>query len=216
VTAAVWGPPVPAAFYDQPVLEIARRLLGKTFCHLVGATLLAGRIVETEAYASDIDEASHAYRGRTPRNAVMFGPPGHLYVYRSYGIHHCLNVVTTQVNGPASAVLIRAMEPLAGLEYMRRQRTGARDSALLCGPGNVCRALGIDLRRNGYSLSEDPLRIEDAPKPTAPIVVTTRIGISRSAELPWRFYVHGSACVSRRDRQAEAAIERQQDSVAPA
>ena len=216
MTAAVWGPRLPAEFYDRPVLEIARRLLGKTFCHLVGATLLAGRIVETEAYASDIDEASHAHRGRTPRNAVMFGPPGHLYVYRSYGIHFCLNVVTTQLNGPASAVLIRAIEPLAGLEYMRRQRPGAPDSALLRGPGNVCRALGIDLRRNGCSLSEDPLRILDAPMPRAPIVVTTRIGISRSAELPWRFYVHGSACVSHRDRHVEATIERQQDGAAPA
>ncbi len=215
MTAAVWGPPLPTDFYDRPVLEVARRLLGKTFCHLVGDTLLAGRIVETEAYAADIDEASHAYRGLTPRNAVMFGPPGHLYVYRSYGIHHCLNIVTTQLNGPASAVLIRAMEPLAGLEYMRRQRPGVPDSALLRGPGNVCRALGIDLRRNGCSLSEHPLRILDAPEPKSPSVVTTRIGISRSADLPWRFYVRGSACVSRRDRQAEAALERQH-SVAPA
>ena len=136
----------------------------------------------------------------------MFGPAGHAYVYRSYGIHYCLNVVTTLPGGPASAVLIRALEPLAGLAAIRERRGVAPDHRLLSGPGNLCRAMSIDPHLDGQPLSTSALSILDGP-PVQRIVTTRRIGITRSIELPWRFYDWDSPAVSRRDRQAEHRLQ---------
>ena len=194
------------AFYARPAVEVAPALLGKFLVRRVDGDLLAGRIVETEAYAADIDESCHAYRRQTPRNRSMFGPPGHAYVYRSNGIHYCLNIVTTMPGGPASAVLIRGMEPLAGIETMRERRPRSADAAFLRGPGNLCRALDIDLALDGADLLGEDLHIRFAPAPAEPIITTTRIGIMRSADLPWRYYLLGSPGVSRADRAAERRL----------
>ena len=192
-------------YYARAATDVARALLGQILVHRLDGVTLAGRIVETEAYAADIDESCHAYRRQTPRNRSMFGPAGHAYVYRSYGIHYCLNIVTTLPGGPASAVLIRGMEALAGEEMMRALRPGTPDAALLRGPGNLCRAMGIGLALDGEDLLGQRLHLLDEPTPSEPVVATTRIGISRSVELPWRYYLLGSPGVSRRDRVAERA-----------
>jgi DNA-3-methyladenine glycosylase len=160
----------------------------------------AGRIVEVEAYGGERDPASHAHRGPTPRTASMFGPPGTLYVYRSYGLHWCANV-TTAPEGVAGAVLIRALEPLRGLEEMNRRRPRARRSVELCsGPGRLCAALGVSGEHDGTDLLSPgaPVRLVDdgTPPPPRPLV-TTRVGISRARELPWRFAVPDSPWVSR-------------------
>ncbi len=165
---------------------------------LVGATLLfdgvGGRIVEVEAY-HHTDPAAHSYGGRTPRNAVMFGPPGVAYVYRSYGIHWCLNFVCEK-EGSASAVLIRALEPLEGLAKMRRRR-GLKDERLLCaGPGRLCEALGISIAHNGLALDRPPFRlIARAEKPE--IAAGPRIGITKAVQLPWRYGLKGSRYFSK-------------------
>jgi DNA-3-methyladenine glycosylase len=180
--------PLPASFYREGTLTVARRLLGAWLVRrLPGGELLAGRVVETEAYLQD-DEAMHAYRRRTPRNEPMFGPPGTSYVYFIYGAHHCLNVVT-EPEGVASAVLIRGLDAIAGAN----------------GPGKLCRVLGLDLSHNRLDLTsrESPLWIARGEKLTAPVVTTTRVGLTRAVENPWRFYVLGSAGVSKRDRAAE-------------
>jgi DNA-3-methyladenine glycosylase len=161
----------------------------------------AGRIVEVEAYAGAADPASHAFRGRTARNATMFGPPGHLYVYLSYGVHFCANVVCGPA-GEASAVLLRALAPLGGLEQMRAARGPAagRDRDLCSGPGRLCRALGLDRSFDGADLVTADLGVavvdDGTPPPPAP-GVSGRIGISVAAEVPWRFYVPGAAGISR-------------------
>ena len=165
---------------------------------LIGATLLidgvGGRIVEVEAY-HHTDPAAHSFRGPTERNAVMFGPPGHAYVYRSYGIHWCLNFVCER-EGSASAVLIRALEPLEGLARMRRRR-GLADERLLCsGPGRLCQALGVTLRHNGLALDAAPFAL--SPRDGKPEVVSgVRIGISKAVELRWRYGLKGSKFLSR-------------------
>jgi DNA-3-methyladenine glycosylase len=155
---------------------------------------VGGVLVEVEAYARD-DPASHTYRGRTPRNAAMFGPPGHAYVYRSYGIHHCLNFVCGD-DGDGAAVLIRALEPLHGLETMRERR-GVDDPRLLCaGPGRLCEALAVTLVHDGLPLDEPPFLL--LPRAAEPeVVATTRVGITRAAELPWRYAARGSRFLSR-------------------
>ena len=165
---------------------------------LIGATLLyrgaGGTIVEVEAY-DQTDPAAHSYRGRTPRNAVMFGPPGHAYVYRSYGIHWCLNLVC-EPEGSAGAVLIRALQPAAGLAAMRRRR-GVRDERLLCsGPGRLCQALGITGDDNGRSL-ELPWFELRARTAVPEISVGPRIGLSVAVEQPWRYGLRGSRFLSK-------------------
>ena len=165
---------------------------------LLGVTLLVdgvgGPIVEVEAY-DGTDPASHGFRGRTQRNASMFGPPGHAYVYRSYGIHWCLNLVCEAEGSPA-AVLVRALEPAHGLERMRERR-GHDDLRLLCaGPGRLCQALGVTGEHDGLRLDAAPFQL--VPASQAPqVVVGARIGISRAAELPWRYAVAGSRFLSR-------------------
>jgi DNA-3-methyladenine glycosylase len=177
-------------FFNRSVHEVAPELIGATL--LVGGA--GGIIVEVEAY-HHTDPAAHSYAGRTERNAVMFGPPGYLYVYRSYGIHWCANIVCEE-QGSASAVLLRALEPTQGLGVMRRRR-GLADPRLLCaGPGRLCQALGITLAHNGLALDRAPFAIHartDAPD----ICVGPRIGITKAADVPWRYGLKGSKFLSK-------------------
>jgi DNA-3-methyladenine glycosylase len=181
------------AFYDRPVVDVAQALLGCVVRH--GDT--AGVIVETEAYHAS-EPASHAYVGLTARSAPLFGPPGRAYVYRSYGIHALLNAVS-EPEGVGAAVLIRALEPLAGIDHMRARRGLERPEDLCSGPGKLTQALGVTLEHNTTDLAAGPVVIE-APPPgweRVDVLVGTRIGITKAAELPWRFCVAGSRSVSR-------------------
>jgi DNA-3-methyladenine glycosylase len=158
---------------------------------------LAGVIVETEAYGGADDPASHAFRGVTPRNRVMFGPPGVAYVYFTYGMHHCFNVVCGR-EGRASAVLVRALEPVLGREAMRRRRRGAGDAALARGPGSLARALGLDRGHDGADLTRGPVWVSDAAVRRGGRGVSSgpRVGIRLAAELAWRYWLTGSVAVS--------------------
>lgn len=192
--------PLSAEFYARPAEEVARDLLGRVLEREVDGMRCTARIVETEAYVGPHDEASHAAErfGRTRRNEVMFAPPGRAYVYLIYGMHWCLNAVTDSEGFPA-AVLIRAAEPLEGLAAMRGLRPGRPDAALLRGPGNLCRALGIDGILNGHDLSEAPLRIlAGSGVAEAEVARGPRIGISRAVDHPLRFWVRGCPSVSGR------------------
>jgi DNA-3-methyladenine glycosylase len=181
------------AFYDRPVVEVARALLGCVVRH--GDT--AGVIVETEAYHHS-EPASHAFVGLTERTSTLFGPPGRAYVYRSYGIHALLNAVC---EGPevGAAVLIRALEPLEGLDHMRARRGLERPDDLCSGPGKLTQALGITLEHNATDLAAGPIAIEAPPPGWEHVepIVGTRIGITKAVELPWRFCAPGSRSVSR-------------------
>jgi DNA-3-methyladenine glycosylase len=187
-------------FFGESSLDVAPLLLNKL---LVSADGRAGRIIEVEAYRGAQDPASHAFRGRTPRNGAMFEAGGHLYVYFSYGMHWCANVVCGH-EGEAQAVLLRALDPVRGVEAMRAARwtTQARqsDRDLCSGPGRLCRAMGIDKALNGIDLAaaSSPLWIEDdGTDPPGEVVATPRIGISVATDLPWRFTVRGHPGVSR-------------------
>jgi DNA-3-methyladenine glycosylase len=220
---------LPGSFYERPVLEVARDLIGCTVVH--GET--AGAIVETEAYHQE-EPASHAYVGLTPRTSTLFGPPGIAYVYRSYGIHALFNAVC-EPEGVGVAVLIRALRPVAGFELMRRRRSGRPASAgggeagrrggaqgagaravadreLCSGPGRLTQALGIELGENGTSLVSGPVRILPRERRAPEIVASKRIGITKAAALPWRFSLAGDENVSRpwpwRARDAAPAAAR--------
>jgi len=177
-------------FFNRPAPEVAREL--------IGATLLAdgvgGIVVETEAYDRG-DLASHSFRGQTLRNAAMFGPPGHAYVYRSYGLHWCLNAVCAG-DAAGSAVLVRALEPVAGIDRMQVRRGMCELRRLSSGPGRLCQALGITGDLDGRALDMPPFRIEGRSRP-ALVVAGRRIGITRGIDTPWRFGLSGSAFLSR-------------------
>src|SRR6202022_649256 len=182
---------LPRRFFARDPVVLARDLLGRVLLYKTPDGLLAGRIVETEAYRGEADPASHAYRGRTARNAVMFGPAGHAYVYFTYGMHHCLNVVADRP-GRAGAVLLRALEPLAGVDLMRSRGDRGPESRLLSGPGKIGRAFGLTLQDNGRDFTRGPLGIAaGTPVTDRPVAVSRRIGISRAVELPYRFAVIG-------------------------
>jgi DNA-3-methyladenine glycosylase len=177
-------------FFARSVHEVAPELIGSTL--LVGG--VGGRIVEVEAYDGE-DPASHGYAGPTDRNRSMFGPPGHAYVYRSYGVHWCLNLVCDE-EGKPEAALVRALEPTDGLQVMRRRRA-LDDERLLCaGPGRLCQALGIDGAHDGLPLDKPPFELLPAREP-AEISRGPRVGITRAAELPWRYGLAGSRFLSR-------------------
>ena len=180
---------LPRSFYNRETATVARELLGKLLVHRVHGGARVGRIVEVEAYLGAHDRASHSARGLTPRTQVMFGPPGHAYVYFIYGVHHCMNVVT-QAEGTASAVLLRALEPVANVAGRTQ------------GPGLLCRAMGIDLALNGHDLTSADFHLaDDRAAARISVVRRPRIGVDyagRWAKRLLRFYIRGNAFVSRR------------------
>src|ERR1035437_339968 len=200
------GPVLPREFFGRPAAEVAPDLLGQVLVHDGPDGQVAAVIVETEAYAGQADPASHAYRGRTARNAVMFGEPGHAYVYFTYGMHFCVNLVCQPV-GLAAAVLLRAGRVIEGADTaaVRRggaaSRTGLRENDLARGPARLCRALGIDRGLNGVDVCDpaSPLRLQAPPDPGGRLVSQVergpRVGVSRAAEAPWRFWIGGEPTV---------------------
>ena len=186
---------LPRRFYSRYTPLVARDLLGCTMVRMEGARRLSGVIVETEAYRGAGDPASHAYSGRTSRNAVMFGEAGHAYVYFSYGFHHCLNV-TTEPEGTPGAVLIRAIEPVEGIGEMVQNRHLKVATHIADGPGRLTQALGIDMKLNGVDMvTSDMLFIERRMRSTR-ILRSGRVGITRARSRRWRFFVAGSRFVS--------------------
>ena len=195
---------LPREFYDRPTLQVAQELIGKSLVHATPAGRTAGLIVEVEAYIGESDPACHAAPGRTKRNVPLYGPPGIAYVYFNYGMHYLVNAVTEAVDCPA-AVLIRALEPVEGIELMRKRRargTGKRAASFdqngLCrGPGNLTKSLGIALAQNRLDLTGAELFIETPAVPREfPIAWSPRIGINVGTEAAWRCYVPGHPCVS--------------------
>ena len=178
----------------KPVESAAKRLLGCIFERELDGETIRVMIVETEAY-DESDAASHSFNGRTPRTDVMFGPAGHLYVYFTYGMHYCCNVVTGE-EGEGGAVLIRAVEPLIGEELLKSRRRGKAGVGLTNGPAKLCQALGINKDMNGHDLSRKPLRLLLQPPLRRGVVQTTRIGISKAKERKRRFYIEHNAYVS--------------------
>jgi DNA-3-methyladenine glycosylase len=188
---------LPRSFYRRDARDVAAELLNKLLVH----GPLVARIIEVEAYAGSEDPGSHAYRGRTRRNATMFGPPGHVYVYFTYGMHHCANVVCGE-EGVATAVLLRAAAPLEGLDQMRARRVRVRrDERDLCsGPGKLCQALGLDRTFDAADLVRGDRGLwvaDDGVVPPGLPGVSTRVGLSAGADLPWRFFVPGEPGLSR-------------------
>ncbi len=188
------------SFYLQPTLEVARKLLGMYLVRNTAGSRLAGRIVEVEAYLGELDPASHAYRGRTARNDVMFSRGGHLYVYFTYGMHFCSNVVTEKA-GIGRAVLLRALEPVEGIPLLARRRgKDPADPEQLCnGPAKLCQAFSIGREQNGTDLCGSDIWIErrDSPLRIAQIGTSSRVGISAGRKQKWRFFVKGNRFVSK-------------------
>ncbi len=200
--------PLPRSFYSRPSTVVARDLIGRLLVRRLPAVTLIGRIVECEAYQED-DPASHSFRGMTNRTEVMFGPAGRLYVYFTYGMHFCMNVVTGR-EGEGSAVLLRAVEPLAGLEWMCHRR-GVADPRLICsGPARLTQAYGIGRADNGMDLlaARDLFVARGRPIPDGGVGVGPRVGITAAAERPWRFYELGNRFVSRTPRLGPATSGR--------
>jgi len=191
-------------FYCRNVLTVAKELLGKILIKKASGKYYAARIVEVEAYEGETDKASHSYNGETPRNKVMFNHGGFLYVYLSYGVHYCCNVVTG-IEGKGSAVLIRAVEPIEGIEKMIFNRFGNKSPDetqkinLTSGPGKVCHALNINLSHTGLDLTGNKVYIIYKPKlKKSEIGISERIGITKSEELKWRFFIKGNPYLSRK------------------
>ena len=192
------GGPLPRTFYARDPVVVARAVLGRLLVHDSPQGRVSGLVVEAEAYRGAGDPASHAHRGRTPRNDSMFGEPGHAYVYFTYGMHHCLNLVTGGT-GRASAVLVRALEPVDGLELMRERRSGVTDDSRLArGPGNVARALGLTRAHDGQDLVAGPLWLSDRPARRGGLRIACgpRIGIRVALDRDWRFFLAGHPCLS--------------------
>ncbi|HEX7356617.1 MAG TPA: DNA-3-methyladenine glycosylase [Ignavibacteriaceae bacterium] len=194
---------LPRKFYIRPVLTVAKDLLGKVLIRQTDKIFFAGRIVEVEAYDGNIDEAAHTFKGKTKRNEVMFNEGGYLYVYFTYGAHYCCNVVTGKKDH-GSAVLIRAIEPLGGIDEMIKNRFGRKlknDKEIVnltSGPGKVCKAFGINLDHSGLDLIGSQVFIIDQPKVEKNRVgISKRIGITKSVNLPWRFFEIGNPYLSR-------------------
>jgi DNA-3-methyladenine glycosylase len=186
------------AFFARPTLECARAVLGRLLVYEGGEGAVGGRIVEVEAYIGAGDPACHAAAGRTPRNQVMWGPPGFTYVYFTYGMHHCLNLVTER-EGFGSAVLVRALEPAVGLDLLAPRRTHLPRRQWLSGPGRVCAALGLNLEHNGLDLTDGPIWVGRGRRALGPVGCSPRIGIRRGIENPWRLYFVGHPSVSHPD-----------------
>jgi DNA-3-methyladenine glycosylase len=190
---------LPRSFYTRDTLTVARELLAKHLVRLVGESELVGRIVEVEAYGGADDPASHAYRGVTPRNRLMFGKGGFAYVYFTYGKHYCVNV-TTERKGVAGAVLIRALEPISGIEIMQKNRGIKRVRDLTNGPGKLTEAIGVTKRQNGLDLTKGGELFICRPQTEEDFEVASarRVGIRVGAEKPWRLYIKSNKFVSRR------------------
>ncbi len=191
----VIGTPLPREFYGRDTVQVARELLGCLLVHRTPEGTAAGIIVETEAYLQG-DPACHASRGMTPRNSPMFGPPGFAYVYFTYGMHFCFNVVSSS-EGIGEAVLIRALEPVLGVDLMKRRRGKENIRDLCSGPAKLTQAMGIGRNENRCDLTGDKLFICYGPQ-TSSLVTTTRIGIREGVDLPLRFYLQGNKFVSRK------------------
>lgn len=191
------GRPLARRFYARPALVVARAVLGRLLVHVSADGVAAGWIVEVEAYRGSLDPASHAHHGRTPRNATMFGPPGYAYVYFTYGVHHCVNLVAER-EGRAAAVLVRALEPYAGIDLMRSRRGLDAVERLARGPGCVTQALGLGREHDGSNLTCGALWLSDRParRGGRRVVAGPRIGIRRAVARPWRFHLEGHPCVS--------------------
>jgi DNA-3-methyladenine glycosylase len=192
---------LPAEFYARDTVKVAPDLLGKWLVRVIGRERLVGRIVEVEAYRGKDDPASHAFRGRTPRNAPMFGEPGHAYIYFTYGNHYCLNI-TTQPAGKPGAVLLRAVQPVEGLGTMRRFRPNVPDTELTNGPGKLTKAMNIDKSLNEQSMTvTGPLFVAE-PQPHVlqadyEIWRSTRIGVTEALDKQWRFFLKRNPYVSK-------------------
>jgi DNA-3-methyladenine glycosylase len=184
------APKLRRSFFDRWVLAVAPELIGATLT----VNGVGGVIVEVEAY-HHTDPAAHSFIGRTDRNAVMFGPPGYAYVYRSYGIHWCLNFVC-EAEGSASAVLVRALQPMQGLPLMRRRRGLSEPRALCSGPGKLCQALAVTIKHNGLALDRPPFELR-ARTEKPELAIGMRIGISKAVEHPWRYGLKGSKFLSK-------------------
>jgi DNA-3-methyladenine glycosylase len=198
------GKKLKKTFYRRELLKVANDLLGKILVKIDGKNILAGKIVEVEAYHGNFDEASHAFIGITKRNEVMFESGGCLYVYFTYGAHHCCNVVTG-MKGEGTAVLIRAVEPVSGVEKMIKNRFGRKLKKdkeifnLTSGPGKVCQAFGMDRTHSGIDLTGREIFILDGKKISSKeIGISKRIGITRSVDLPWRFFIKNNPYLSRK------------------
>ncbi|HEX2052911.1 MAG TPA: DNA-3-methyladenine glycosylase [Actinomycetota bacterium] len=180
---------LPRDFFDRPTLEVAKSLVGHTLYRSTPEGLVAGRLVEVEAYCGPVDPNSHAFR-RTPRSAIMYGPPGVLYVYFTYGMHHCANIVADR-DGDAGAVLLRAVEPVEGLELMAVRR-GVTDRRLLAkGPGRLCQAFGLTRADNGTDLATGGVWVGTKRRLEAPVRSSYRVGVDASTDFPWRFFEPG-------------------------
>jgi len=204
MTAILSAKKLKKSFYRRELLIIARELLGKVLVKSSDKEILAGKIVEVEAYHGDIDEAAHSYGGITKRNEIMFEAGGYLYVYFTYGAHHCCNVVTGKKD-QGTAILIRAVEPVIGLERMSKNRFGRKLKSdkeifnLTSGPGKVCQAFGIDRTHSGTDLTGKEIFILDGEKiKSKEIGISKRIGITRSVDLQWRFFIKNNPYLSRK------------------
>lgn len=183
-------------FYERHTPEVARELIGCRLVRVIGGRRLSGIVVESEAYRGPMDPASHAYRGRTPRNSVMFGPPGYAYVYFTMGLHHCLNV-TTENTGTPGAVLFRAIEPDEGVGVMMRNRRTWHVDRIASGPGNLTMALDIDAELNGEDLVRSGRLFLERGRKAGQIGISSRVGVSAGQTRRWRFFEVGNSAVSR-------------------